>query len=385
MAVSAITEGYKIPALHALSEIASSLSTDSDVEKLLGRFLSTLIRLAGAKAGAVRVVTSDGEHLRLVSALGLPPEVVERERFVPLGCGVCGMAILDMNTASTESLDTCRERSHAHAFFNEGCQTVIAIPLKHRGKIQGIYNLFLESGRGVPEDVRLLFYSIGEHLGMALENARLTRINTRTALISERQMLANQVHDSLAQTLAYAKMRMSVLKQAVKKGDIGATDKFLGDVDEALDAAYAELRGLITQFRDRMDTRGLSQALEEMIAGFEKRSEIPVELRNLAPDINLAPEQELQVFHIVQEALSNIGKHARATRVVVSIVRLPGCYVFTVSDDGVGHGTSGPGMGFGMNIMRERAEKLGGNLAVENSPGAGLTVRLTLPTPESVQ
>jgi len=81
-----------IPALRVLSEITTSLSSDSNVEQLLGRFLSTMIRLAGAQAGAVRVITDDRTHLRLISAVGLPPDLVEHENLVSVDCGVCGKA-----------------------------------------------------------------------------------------------------------------------------------------------------------------------------------------------------------------------------------------------------------------------------------------------------
>ena len=81
------TGGYKIPAMLAFSEIATSLSSDADLEQLLERFLQTLIRLAGAGGGAVRVLTADGAHMRMVGAIGLPQEVIEREYLVPAGCG----------------------------------------------------------------------------------------------------------------------------------------------------------------------------------------------------------------------------------------------------------------------------------------------------------
>ena len=92
--------GYKIPALRALSEITASLSTDSDLEDLLERFLSTMVKLAGGIGGAVRVTTPDGSHLRLVGTIGLPQEVVAREQYVPLECGICGTA------ASTHAIES---------------------------------------------------------------------------------------------------------------------------------------------------------------------------------------------------------------------------------------------------------------------------------------
>src|SRR5512134_1738821 len=133
---------YKIPALRALSEITTSLSSDADVESLLARFLGTLVRLAGAIAGAVRVTTPDGEHLRLVGSLGLPPDVVKRERYVASTCGACGRAAASQATVACAPEQVCRE---ALGHFGAKCKRVIAVPLRHRGRTLGVYNLFMGS------------------------------------------------------------------------------------------------------------------------------------------------------------------------------------------------------------------------------------------------
>jgi two-component system nitrate/nitrite sensor histidine kinase NarX len=372
--------GYKIPALRALSEITASLSTDSDLEDLLERFLSTMVRLAGAIGGAVRVVTSDGAHLRLVGAIGLPQEVIEREQYVPLECGICGQAA---RTHTIESAETsvCREHT-ALAYFGDACSRIIAIPLRNKGRIMGVYNLFLASEYPVPEDITLLFSSISEHLGMALENARLTRENTRITLMNERQMLANEIHDSLAQTLAYMKMRLAFLNDAIRSGDDPLAKKYLSDVDDAMESAYLRLRELLTQFRHRMDPRGLIPALQDVIDNFSRQTGIEVEFANLAPDMNLTPDQEVQVFHIVQEALANVSKHARARHVRIIVAMAADHYVVTMEDDGIGLSETrqtGFGMHFGMNIMRERAERLGGAVEIASRAGEGTRLELRFP------
>jgi two-component system nitrate/nitrite sensor histidine kinase NarX len=372
--------GYKIPALRALSEITTSLSTDSDLEDLLERFLSTMVKLAGAAAGAVRVVTPDGAHLRLVGAIGLPQEVIEREQYVPLECGICGTAARDLSIQSAETL-VCRENT-ALAYFGERCKRVIAIPLRNKGKVMGVYNLFLAGDDPVPEDVALLFGSISEHLGMALENARLTRENIRITLMGERQMLANEIHDSLAQTLAYMKMRLALLNEAIQTGDNPLAKKYLGEVDDAMDSAYARLRELLTQFRHRMDPRGLIPALQDVADNFSSQTGIKAEFVNLAPDMNLTPDQEVQVFHIVQEALANVSKHARAQHVRIGVELAADHYLVTVEDDGIGLSATGQtrfGMHFGMNIMRERAQLLGGSVDVASRAGEGTTIQLKFP------
>jgi two-component system nitrate/nitrite sensor histidine kinase NarX len=373
--------GYKIPALRVLSEIAANLSNDTDLEQLLERFLTTMIKLAGAQAGAVRVLTADGSHLRLVGAIGLPPEVLEREQLTALECGVCGMAARDHTVQASHAPHVCKEKT-AQDFFGDACKNVVAVPLQHKGKVMGVYNLFMATDKPIPEDVSLLFYSISEHLGMALENVRLTRENMRVTLTNERQMLANEIHDSLAQTLAYMKMRLALLSDAMRSHDDVLAGKYLNDVDDAMESAYSGLRELLDQFRQRMDPRGLLPALEDLMEGFRKRTDITIDFANSARDINLTPDQEVQVFHIVQEALNNIYKHSHARHVRLSIEKSAGEYIVTIDDDGIGldsNDESPGGMHFGLNIMRERAQRLAGKITMNNRVGVGTCVRLTFP------
>ena len=375
------TGGYKIPAMLAFSEIATSLSSDADLEQLLERFLQTLIRLAGAGGGAVRVLTADGAHMRMVGAIGLPQEVIEREYLVPAGCGVCGRAARDIGIKTDDASHVCHE-AMALDFFGNRCKYVIAVPLRHKGKVMGVYNLFMPDDRTIPDEVSLLFLSISEHLGMALENARLTRENLRITLMDERQMLANEIHDSLAQTLAYMKMRLALLREAIQGAEELNTEKYLDQVDDAMETAYSGLRELLTQFRQKIDSRGLIPALEDVVQHFHGRTGVEVEFVNKIHDLNLTPDQEVQVFHIVQEALANIAKHSHAMHVKVSMELILDHYRITIEDNGIGlksSQSSGPGMHLGMNIMRERAQRLGGEISFENRVGEGMSVRLEFP------
>ncbi|MDO9466806.1 MAG: GAF domain-containing protein [Thiobacillus sp.] len=373
-----------IPALRVLSEITTSLSTDSNVEQLLGRFLSTMIRLAGAQAGAVRVITDDRTHLRLIGSVGLPAHLVESEALVSVDCGVCGKAAREVTVSSWNNVAFCKRQANDAYFSSGNCNTVVAVPLMHKNQVMGVYNLFLDEGHTVPEDVRLLFRSISEHLGIALENARLTRENMRISLMNERQMLANQIHDSLAQTLAYAKMRLTVLSDAMRHEDYPKANRYLGDVEEAVDLAYADLRDLITQYRDRINPRGLVPAIQELAKSFRKKANADVDFLNLVQEVNLTPDEEIQVFHIIQESLYNIAKHARARHVVITLDREDGQYIVNVADDGVGvqkkkDESSTLGKSFGLTIMRERAARLNGKLIVESRPAGGTVIRLVFP------
>jgi len=142
---------------------------EGELGVVIGRKCSMI---SEADAGVVRVLTSDGQHLRMVAARGLPPEVVEKEHLVSRDCGQCGVAICLNRPLFEIDLKGCDERTGGN-FFKTGCQAMVVVPLQNAGRLLGTYNLFLPEAFELPEEVALLFRSIGEHLGMALENADL--------------------------------------------------------------------------------------------------------------------------------------------------------------------------------------------------------------------
>jgi two-component system nitrate/nitrite sensor histidine kinase NarX len=227
----------------------------------------------------------------------------------------------------------------------------------------------------------------GHDATAAPEHARLVREALRTALANERQMMANEVHDSLAQGLTYMRMRMSLLRDAIRDGDDVRAFKYWSDVDSSLTNAHRRLRELITYFRSRMDPQGLLHALHEMTETFLDRTGVALEFANRVPDLDLPVGREVQVFHIVQEALANVCMHANARRARLTLERKGAGYEIVVDDDGVGiavdlaaeHGEAGH---YGIAIMRERASRLGGELTLDSAAGAGTRVRLYFPAME---
>jgi two-component system, NarL family, nitrate/nitrite sensor histidine kinase NarX len=372
-----------------LSEIASSLSNEHDLEALLQRFLGTIVQLAGASAGAARVLTDDGTRLRLVGAVGLPEEVLEREASVEGDCGICGDAARENRVEETADVRACAARTSCD-YFGGQCTRVLAVPLRHRGRMLGVYNLFLGAEQRIGSETLSLLRSIGELLGLALENARLARESMRATLMNERQMMANEVHDALAQTLSYMKMRMALLEQGLRDGDASRSLKYAGDVDQALSSAYSSLRELLTHFRKRMDPQGLLHALKETAEHYYDRTGVLLDFDNRAPDLQLPVEQELQVFHIVQEALANVSKHAGARHARLVLDRHDGEFEITIEDDGAGIRRDRSSLDrqrprrattahLGLDIMRERARTLRGEIEIASEVGRGTRVRLKFP------
>jgi len=145
------------------------------------------------------------------------------------------------------------------------------------------------------------------------------------------------------------------------------------------------LRELITYFRSRMDPQGLLHALREISDRFPDRTGIALEYTNRLPDLCLPPEREIEVFHIVQEALANICRHAHAKNASLVLDRKDRGYVVVVEDDGVGidaysrAGDQDESGHYGITIMRERARRLGGELLLGSGMGTGTRLELTFP------
>ena len=376
--------------LRALSELTSGLAEEHDPEKLLERSLGTMIRLAGAHGGTVRVLTSDGAHMRLVAAQGLPPEALAQEQLVRADCGLCGAAVGDDAVRQSFDLRQCTARTASDYFRELGAALVV--PLTHAGQVLGAYTLFFAEKRDTPEELGLLFRSISEHLGMALENARLLQENMRMTLVRERQLMANEVHDSLAQTMAYMKIRLAMMQEAMDASEQARASKHAGEVQQALDGAYADLRELLSQFRNRMDPLGLVHALEDLKTKFHDRTGIELGFDNRIANPGLSVEEEGQVFHIMQEALANVARHSGAKHARLTMELAGGEYRFTVEDDGLGFYAFGQRTEgaeqhshlrhhLGVNIMRERAQHLDGRIEISNLPQGGARVSLVFSAP----
>jgi two-component system nitrate/nitrite sensor histidine kinase NarX len=374
-----------------VSGLAMQLAAGDDLELLLERFLVSIVALAGAQAGAVRVLTDDGQHMRLVAQLGLPPHVLNAERLVDRDCGMCGIAAGTDVLGWVDDVRSCA-RHGTEPYFGLQCKSVLAISLLHGTQVLGIYNLFFETNARIDSQTQTILRLIGQLLGLALHNARIERERLRVTVMKERQEMVNEVHDAIAQTLAYVRMRLPLLHDAMLAHDDPRSLKYYADVKSAVGEVHDNLREVMTYFRTRMDPLGLLHALQGIADGFFSRTGITLEIRNSVQNLNLTDEQEVQVFHIVQEALANIAKHSMARHAVVAIHKTPQRLEFIIEDDGLGMGapsvstivTMAKGLTasthFGLEIMQSRAQRLGGNLEVGMNDGSGTRVRLVLPT-----
>ena len=201
-------------------------------------------------------------------------------------------------------------------------------------------------------------------------------------MLMERQSIANEIHDSLAQTLNYARMGTTLLTDAVRNNNEAMATEYARDLDEALEISQKAVRALITDFRSEMDPAGLLHALQTLVERFRQQNSIVLDCVIRVADLDLPLEHEIQAYYIVHEALSNTAKHSNASHARLIVDHCAGYYIFTVEDNGTGGDDLIPVEGhYGIVIMRERAQRIGGEIRAESAKGLGTSVQLLFPEP----
>jgi two-component system nitrate/nitrite sensor histidine kinase NarX len=370
----------KTKSLEVLYDVAASINTSRDLDDLLTRFLHRLMDVVAARAAVVRL-TSEGGQMRLVASVGLDEELLELEARLPHRHCLCGSAVERGEVMCHENLHQCNQIL-GRPFFESENIAMIAVPLQYRDQVLGVYNLFVEDQTiAAREDIQELLTSIGRHLGMAIEKTRLDEESHRLSIVKERTLLAHELHDSLAQTLASLRFQTRVLDEALHQGQESIVWRELERVEDSLEQANRELRELITHFRAPLDTRGVVPSIQNLVERFKDQTGIRTLLQEDWGSRELPRDIETQVVRIVQEALANIRKHSHAQHVRIRLKGdSAGQYSVLVEDDGTGitprKASGGPGEHIGLTVMQERAEELDGKLHIESEPEEGTRVSL---------
>ena len=175
------------------------------------------------------------------------------------------------------------------------------------------------------------------------------------------------------------------MRRSLASGEVADARKTLDEIQAGVQESYADVRELLIHFRTRAGEGDVEHGIRSLLARFERQAGVPGSLKLRGTALPLAPDDQLQVMHIVQEALSNVRKHARASHVEVEIQRGPG-HVFVVRDDGRGFDASHPPVNgeehVGLRIMRERADRIGATVSVRSGPGRGTEITLSMPIVE---
>ena len=374
----------KTRALEILYDISAAINVSQDLDDLLERFLQTLQGVSGADAVTVRL-TADGGGMRLLASQSLHREVLQCEELLAVQDDFWKKTVNEGTILIEPNLQACSEILKAPS-CNDRSLCMVGVPVQYIDDILGVYIMFMDrDSLAIWNDHRQLLINIGRHLGIAIEKARVDAETNRSSIMEERNRLAQELHDSLAQSLASLRFQVRVLDETLHQGNESALWQELERIENSVDEANRELRGMITNFRAPMDQQALLPALVTLINRFRNETKLHVFLQNEWGRISLPADVEMQVLRIIQEALANIRKHSHARHVRILLSGEPdNKYRILVEDDGIGMvdpSEGSPGEHIGLSIMEERAKRFGGELRIESEAGEGTRVVLSFRFP----
>lgn len=364
--------------LGLLYEVTALLNEPAAVEELSRRFICRLMTQFNAQGGAVRLVDPSTQKIHLVVTEKLSDDFVQKESCLNMGECLCGGAASSQTPAFFDLMQPT-ELKLMYNCRDEGYRTVSVFTIKVKKRLIGIFNLYFKEERAfTPIEVHLL-EAVGQHLGAAIEGQRLVSREKEMAISEERNLLAQELHDSIAQGLAFLNIQIQMLEESFRKGNDNEVVEGLSHIREGVQESYDDVRELLVHFRTRVHQSDLEGAIRGTLEKFEGQTGIKAVLNISGEGAPLDSSNETQVLHIVQEALSNIRKHASASIVIVDISR-NGDYALSVRDNGHGFNPElQPGDSHvGISIMKERAHRIGGQLGIVSKPGMGTEIRLTL-------
>lgn len=384
-------------ALQVLQEMTLKLTSELNLEALLKNILDSAIKVVGAVAGALFLLDNRAGELVFEVVVGGGGEALEGQR-MPKDKGIAGWVL---NTRDPLIVDDVSQDKRFYQEFDSShfrTASIICVSLIARGNVIGVLQVLNKTSgeRFNQADLELLM-TFAAQSATAIENTRLVQAlreeKERIVALEEnvRKRLARDLHDGPTQLLAAVRMGLQFTRKLLVH-EPAKVDQELSELIPIVDRALKQVRTLLFDLRPAvLETRGLVAALEFYARQIQDTEGFSVILEAGGFDRRLEGRAEKHIFSVVQEAMFNIKKHAKAQHVWINLSVDDEQLVITIRDDGKGFDTTkiDPAKGregsLGMINMRERAQMLDGEFFVTSAPGQGTTITLSVPLAETTR
>ena len=374
--------------LGQLYELTTYFGRQHSVDEACEGFCTRMMSYTKADACSVYIMDKNSTQLELAASAELPREMFAKVSMSPVLVDSVQSA-LDADLPLRVSAD---DPPSTYGLLSEGSQfgfeTTYIFHIRSGTKSLGLMLLHYKEPTTLDAPRYLLYESFGSHLGVAVDNLRLIERDQQYAVIQERNLMAQGLHDSIAQSLSFLNLQVQLLEQGLQNKDEGLISDSLKQIKAGVQESYEDVRELLLNFRERLHNETFIEAINTVISRFKLQSKIDkVDLkidRQGGPE--LSARQKLQVIFIMQEALANVRKHAQATHLVINITN-GADFTVAVNDNGVGIDpvlvAQRSKRHVGLNIMQERADKIGAKVEIGKPDPAlfahGTRVKLTIP------
>jgi two-component system NarL family sensor kinase len=365
-----------------LNTIAASLNREAELSQALEVALKHVAELLHLHTGWIFLLDEETHELYLAASLNLPPALTKSPRRMQGTCYCLDTYLAgDMDGAANVNVITCT-RLKDLVDGTDGLRYHASIPLYARDKKLGVLNVASPDWRGLSQDDLRLLYTVGDLLSMAVERSRLYSKSTELGIVEERNRLAREIHDTVAQGLAAISLRLETA-EALLETDAEA-EKVQRTIHQALELTRANLdevrRSVLDLRAAPLEGRTLVEALQKLAETHRQQWGLDIEFESTG-NHPLSVRLEIGLYRVAQEALTNVGRHAAATTVCFKLATTPQKAQLIVEDDGCGfdsNATNTEGH-YGLVGINERVKLMGGKLQINSSLGDGTRLEVIIP------
>ncbi len=363
--------------LSILNAIARALNAEVNLDRALQAALGLVAELLGLETGWVWLLHQETDESYLAASQNLPPALADNPARMEGPCFCLDtFRAGDLEGAANVNVVTC-SRLRSLVDGTDGLRYHASIPLYAHGRRLGVLNVASRNWRQLSDDDLRLLYTVGDLLGIAVERAKLYEQSTETGVVLERNRLARELHDTLAQGLTAITLQIETAEAFLASKEV--EDSVRQALRIALELSREQLeevrRSVLDLRAAPLEGKSLPEALEDLVAGIERDPPLDATFERHGGVQPLSQRVEVGLYRIAQEALSNAVQHADAKRVVIRLTYTPQRVQLAIDDDGSGFDPGRVSAArFGLRGIKERARLLGGRLQIESEPGSGTSI-----------
>jgi nitrate/nitrite-specific signal transduction histidine kinase len=372
--------------LTVLNEVALTVNQSLDLQHVLDEALETVTSKLGIESGLIFLHNEKKGRFELRASKGTPDYLCQEIEYrrqhhswdISGQVAEYNQPYFVANMSQDERFEGLWDDLQNRSYIN--------VPLGSKGKVVGTLALVSYAGKPFEEKAISVFEAVGNEIGIAIENANLYLQLRYLAGLEERERLARELHDHVAQALGYLNVKASITDDLLTGGQIGEARESLLELKKVAKIVYNDIRESIFNLRAAASSRtDLLSALREYLDEYRKHYGLSARLLVDEPELYVfSPEVASQLLRIIQEAMTNVRKHAGANNLWIVFNQDYDVLSITIQDDGRGFSPTQLAKDnqqhFGLQIMRERAQSIGGSLELDSQPGQGTQIVIRLPS-----